>query len=175
LACDGQGIALGPTPLVVATGKGGAGRCSVIPIEGLEQALTLAYGAQSPATVKRCHAGLRRIAARLEEGDVASAGVEAVFLRFDPISRGGMAKLRNADDLLKDGTAWQDQPRVPAGETGGGQWTSEGGTAGGPNPSQAPAADTDHAPVKELQPVDVDAATSMRLPIATITTRWWRR
>jgi hypothetical protein len=46
-----------------------------------------------------------------------------------------MAKLAASSDLAKDG-AWQNEPRVPAGQPGGGQWTTGG--AASAEPASAP-------------------------------------
>ena len=69
-----DGVALGGVSLVsVWSGEGwrpSEGR----PPDQLAEILRLAYGAQSPEVVRRCHRGLKRAAAQLEAGDLARAG-----------------------------------------------------------------------------------------------------
>jgi hypothetical protein len=43
-------------------------------------------------------------------------------------------------ELEKGGTAWQDEPRIPAGQPNGGQWTTAGGAGGAPTLRAKPAA-----------------------------------
>jgi hypothetical protein len=62
----------------------------------------------------------------IEAGDFARAGVGAVLLGFPDLTPGGMAKLAEIADLEKDGAPWEDEPRIPRGQTGGGQWTVDG-------------------------------------------------
>ena len=128
LSCDEDGVSLGATWLV----RGSAGddlaqRYAVRPIAVLGDLLSVAYGRQAPGVVQRCHRGLRRVATRLELGDLPLAAIEAVMIGFPDLSPAAMAKLARVADLEKAGTAWQDQPRVAAGQHGGGQWTSDGG------------------------------------------------
>jgi hypothetical protein len=87
----------------------------------------VAYGPQSLEVVQRCYRGLKRAAAQLEDGDVTRASLEAVMIRFPDLAPQAVAKLAGLTNLQKGGTAWEDQPRVPAGQTDGGQWTADGG------------------------------------------------
>jgi hypothetical protein len=48
------------------------------------------------------------------------------LLGFPEIAPEGMAKLVHAADLRKDNPDWEDEPRVPAGNPDGGQWTTDG-------------------------------------------------
>ena len=99
--------------------------------------LGTAYGPQPSAVIDRCHRGLRRIAAQFETGDVALAGIEALMLRLPSIDPDRMAKLAVAE-YRRGGDAWQDEPRLPAGQTGGGQWTTGGGASpGGGKPERS--------------------------------------
>jgi hypothetical protein len=72
-----------------------------------------------------CH-GLARVAQLLAEGEAARACIHAVLLGFPEIPHEGMAKLARAAALRKDDDAWEDEPRVPAGNPDGGEWTSDG-------------------------------------------------
>jgi hypothetical protein len=127
LTCDAQGAALGGIPLAWAQpGTDGAPKWRVRPRGELADILGAAYRAQQATVVDRCHRGLQRIVARLETGDFALAGIEALMLRPPQIDVDGMAKLA-AMELHKAHDAWENEPRLPAGQTGGGQWTSGAG------------------------------------------------
>jgi len=64
------------------------------------------------------------------------AGVEAVMLRLPDLTPDAMAKLAAVADLEKGGAGWENEPRIPAGQTGGGQWTTNGGAAAAPKPAE---------------------------------------
>ncbi len=54
------------------------------------------------------------------------------MLRVPDLTPSAVAKLAHLADLEKRGQPWDDEPRVPAGQAGGGQWTTDdGGQAGG--------------------------------------------
>lgn len=128
LSCDGAGIALGGVPLVRVSFEGGSLRSEVRPLGELGEVLQMAYGLQSLETVRRCHRGLARAAAQLEIGDLATAGIEAVLIGLPELTSAAIAKLARRADLEKSGTAWENEPRVPAGQPDGGQWTTGGGS-----------------------------------------------
>lgn len=86
--------------------------------------------------VQRCHRGLTRAAMHLQAGDMALGAMEAVMIGFPELPQAAMAKLSAYAGVKKAGTAWQDEPRVPAGQPSGGQWTTGGANA------PAAAADT---------------------------------
>ncbi len=97
----------------------------------LESILRLAYGAQPADQLRRFHRAVVRVAAHLENQDLVLASLEAVTSGFPDLSSSALAKLAMLANLEKGGTAWQDQPRVPAGHVGGGQWTAgDDGDAG---------------------------------------------
>jgi len=131
LSCDDAGVALGGIDLArVRRDADGVSRCEVRPPAEIGHILNTAYGPQSDASVLRLHRGLRRAARWLEAGDLASAGVEAVMLGLPDLALDAITKLAVIADLEKAGnTAWRTEPRLPAGQTGGGQWTTGGGTS----------------------------------------------
>jgi hypothetical protein len=141
LACDEDGVALGSVTLVSVTlDAGGNRRCDVRRPDQITRLLNLAYGPHPEAVAERLQRGLRRVATALEEGDLAGAGIEAVMLRLPDVDAEGLSKLAAFADLEKGGTSWQDEPRVPAGQPEGGQWTAGGEAAGSPSgrrPSRA--------------------------------------
>lgn len=107
----------------------GRRRYKTIPSQAVGRVLNAAYGPPSEAVVLRLHGGLSRAAAALEAGDLCLAGIETVLLGLPDLTASALEKLVEIANLEKWGTAWQDQPRVPAGQAGGGQWTT--GDAGG--------------------------------------------
>ncbi len=66
-----------------------------------------------------------------------------------------MAKLAHAAALQKDNPNWPQEPRVPAGNPGGGDWTTDGG-AGVVDASFRPAA-TPLNPIQAMKERFVDA------------------
>jgi hypothetical protein len=51
------------------------------------------------------------------------------MLRLPELTPQAIQKLAEVADLEKAGAAWETEPRVPAGQAGGGQWTTDGGTS----------------------------------------------
>src|SRR5580704_5250175 len=135
LTCDSEGVALGGITVAWSDAEEeGQSSWKVRSSGEIGEILRRAYGSQRPEVVEQCHRGLQRVAARLHAGDLALAGVEALMLRLPRIDAEGMAKLEGLHDLRKDGDAWQDEPRVPGGQSAGGQWTT-GGASGAPTTS----------------------------------------
>jgi hypothetical protein len=83
---------------------------------------------------------LRQAAAAIEAGDLCLAGIETVLLALPDLTPSALAKLAEVVALEKGGTAWQNEPRVPAGQPDGGQWTTAGGTGGASAAGAEPAA-----------------------------------
>ena len=121
LACDRAGVALGPADLVRVSEDAGRRSYEMPPRMALARILGAAYGPQPESVVLRIHRGLRRAAAAMEAGDLCLAGIEAVLLRLPDLTRRALAEIA---ELEKSGS-WENQPRVPAGQSDGGQWTSE--------------------------------------------------
>jgi hypothetical protein len=127
LTCDDDGLALGPVLLAKAV-RDAAGRkhYRLRSPEEMAQALRLAYGPVPDRVTDRwCH-GLARVAQLLAASEDAQARIYAVLLGFPEIPPDGMAKLARAANLRKYGETWEDEPRVPAGNPDGGQWTTDG-------------------------------------------------
>ena len=141
LACDQAGVALGAVDLVrVGADAAGRRRCEVRPLQALERFLGAAYGPQREDVILRLHRGLGRAAKAIEAGDLCLAGIETVLLGLPDPSPQALAKLAEVAELEKGGTAWQDEPRVPAGQPDGGQWTTAAGAGGAPAVRAKPAA-----------------------------------
>ncbi|MFI4976380.1 MAG: AHH domain-containing protein [Caulobacterales bacterium] len=129
LACDEKGLALGGVDLArVRQDANGVAHCEVRSRGEVGQILRAAYGPQTDEVVLRLHRGLRRAAAWIEAGDLGRAGIEAVVLKLPDLAPEAMAKLAEIADLERlANTAWQTELRIPAGQTGAGQWTTGGG------------------------------------------------
>jgi hypothetical protein len=141
LACDKAGVALGAADLVrVGADAMGRRRYEVRPRQGLGRILSTAYGPQPEDAVFRLHRGLRRAASAIEAGDLCLAGIETVLLALPDLTPPALAKLAEVAELEKRGTAWEYQPRVPPGQSDGGQWTTEGGAGGARALDAKPAA-----------------------------------
>jgi Mannosyl-glycoprotein endo-beta-N-acetylglucosaminidase len=126
LACDDDGVALGPMRLVdSATDAAGRRRYRLRPASEIAEALRLAYGSASKQ-IERCQRGFARIAQLLSAGERAQACIRAVQLAFPEIAPDGMAKLAHAASLQKYNPNWEQEPRIPGGP-GGGDWTNDGG------------------------------------------------
>ena len=154
LACDKAGVALGPADLVrVGADEAGRPHCEAAPPHELGRILSAAYGPQPEDIVLRLHRGLRRAASAIEINDLCLAGIETVLLRLPNLAPSALAKLVEVADLEKWGTAWQSQPRVPEGQSGGGQWTTVGGAGSASAVEAKPAAHVSHqAPAASQKP-----------------------
>ncbi len=144
LACDDDGLALGPVPLSRHDGAGKR-RFRLRPAEELTKALRLAYGPVPAEDLARYRAGLGHIAALLEAGEGAQARIRAVQLRLPEISPEGMAKLAEDATLRKFNPDWAKQSRVPGGQSGGGQWMSGGAGSEVSDASRAPPGENQSA------------------------------
>lgn len=139
LACDENGVALGAVELVSAyLDVRGKRRCAVRSPREIGKVLGLAYGPQPDSIALRLHRGLSRAAAWIEADDLGRAGVETVMLRLPDLTPAALTKLARMENLEK-GDAWRNQPRVPPGQTGGGEWTTDGG--GAPTDGNRPVGD----------------------------------
>lgn len=95
LACDDEGVALGPVGLVEAfRDEDGALRFRSRPAREVSETLKLAYGDAVGETLARRRRGLEHIAELLTDGEEARAKLHAVLLGFPAIDHEGMAKLR---------------------------------------------------------------------------------
>jgi hypothetical protein len=131
LACDDDGVTLGPMRLVdSATDTCGRRRYRLRPAAEIAQALRLAYES-APGEIERCQRGLADIAQLLTAGERARACIHAVQLAFPAIAPEAMAKLAHAASLQKYNPNWEQEPRVPGGNLGGGDWTTDGSAGGG--------------------------------------------
>jgi hypothetical protein len=93
----------------------------------LERLLSKGYGVSVELGWRETQ--LRHVAAALNDGDVALACISLLRMQLPPLPSAGHARAMAAADglLVKDNPDWEDEPRVPAGNPDGGQWTGEGG------------------------------------------------
>jgi hypothetical protein len=136
LACDDEGLALGPVTLAKKVHDDAGGRrYRLLSLEDAIQALGLAYGQMPDPVIERRCRGLARVTQLLGTGSDALARIHAVLLGFPEIAPDGMAKLATVASLRKSNPGWEDEPRVPAGNPDGGQWTTDGDDGDRTDPS----------------------------------------
>lgn len=175
LACDDDGVALGPVSLVEAwRDEAGKLRFRAKPLAELGKAMRLAYGEAEREAIARHHRGLSRIAELLEAGQSTRARIHAVQLGFPDIDDDGMTKLARAATLRKFNPDWASEDRVADGEVGAGDWTDSGGGGGAgtkPKPKKPPPEDI---PAKKQRFVDdhlddaQKAADQLHVPVENI-------
>jgi hypothetical protein len=136
----------------VGADAAGRRRCEVRPRQGLGQILSAAYGPQLEDVILRLHRGLSRAAKAIEAGNLCLAGIETVLLSLPDLTSSALAKLAEIAELEKGGTAWQNEPRVPAGQPDGGEWTTAGGAGGASTDRDKPAAVPPHVPAPRQGP-----------------------
>ncbi len=96
LACDDDGVALGPVRLVEAVADpSGRRRYRMRPASEVAEALRLAYGS-TPDEIERWRRCLARVTQLLTAGERAQACIQAVLLAFPAVAPEGMAKLARA-------------------------------------------------------------------------------
>lgn len=158
LACDEDGLALGPVILAKAfRDTAGHRRYLSRPPEDMARLFRLAYGPVPDRVMERWCRGLARVVQLLASGEDARARLHAVLLGFPEIAPDGMAKLARAAGLRKYGDAWEDEPRVPAGNPDGGQWTTDGGDAETADAGITPAAYRTSDDIQAMKERFVDA------------------
>ncbi len=154
LACDEDGVALGPMPLVEAVSDEAGRRCyHMCPAEEIVRAFRLAYGS-AVDEIERYKKGLVRITQWLSAGEEVQARIEAVLLALPEILPAGMAKLAEAAALRKANPNWPEEPREPAGAPEGGEWTSDDGERVATPLVQPAAAQTNDVRAKKERFVD---------------------
>jgi hypothetical protein len=121
LCCDRAGVALGPITLIAPR----QGRYRLRSVKEIAEAFAIAYGPKPPKIFTRWHAGLDRVAKALDQGRDALAAIAAVQTGFPAIVPEVMAKLAlSLSPLAK--VFNPDEPRLPAGDPAGGEWTGDG-------------------------------------------------
>ena len=161
LICDEDGVALGAVSLATArSAAAGARHCAVRSPYEIDEILRTIYGPQPSGVVSRLHRGLHRTAAWIEAGDLGRAGVEALMLGLPELSPEAIRKLDEIASLEKRNSAWQTEPRIPAGQPSGGQWTTGGGAA-----AVVPV-----RPVRAVGGIEHEASAAAPLPASSSAT-----
>ena len=97
LACDKDGVALGPVALVTAQKfANGKTHYRLRPSKELDDIFALAYGPKPPGTFARWHEGLNRVAKALDQGQAALTAISAVQLGLPEIAPERMEKLAHS-------------------------------------------------------------------------------
>jgi hypothetical protein len=104
----------------------GRRRYRMRPSAKIVETLRLAYGPMADHITERRCRSLTRVMELLSAGEDARARIHAVLLGFPEIAPEAMAKLARAAGLEKYNPDWEDQSRVPPGNSDGGQWTGDG-------------------------------------------------
>jgi hypothetical protein len=96
----------------------------------LQRLLAIGYG--EPFELGSRIALLRQVANALNDGELALASIALLQMRLPPLPSADHARaIAKAHGLLlKENPDWADEPRVPAGNPDGGEWTTEDGDAG---------------------------------------------
>ena len=159
LACDESGLALGPIALSRKLCDPYRGvQYRLLPVDEMKQILRIAYGSVHGAVIERRCRGIARATQLLNTGSDALARIHAVLLAFPEISPDGMAKLAAVASLRKYNP---DEPRVPAGNPDGGQWTSGGDGGGTPQTSAGGASPLLGAAIGAIASDAITAAGSL--------------
>jgi mannosyl-glycoprotein endo-beta-N-acetylglucosaminidase len=128
----------------------------------LERLLSTGYGI--PFAPGRRAAQLHYVAESLNNGDLALACISLVRMQLPPLPSAGHAlAMAMADGLVvKYNPDLEDEPRVPAGNPDGGQWTS-GGAGGDAAHIEPAAARVDETQAKKERFVDAHLADAERI------------
>lgn len=146
------------------------------PRDGATLARLLAIGYGATFELEWRAAQLRGVTAALNEGDLVLAGISLVQMQLPALPCAGNARaMAIADGLLgKYNPDWGDEPRVPAGNPDGGQWTDgDGGDSQDASVTPA-AARTDATQAKKERFVDAHLADAqmgaarLRVPVENI-------
>ncbi len=139
-----RGAFVGPGVALVEAEPDAIGRAHFRPrpVAQLDALLAKAYGVQIDCA--RLEGHLRAVARALNDGDLARAAIALLHARLPPLPDDAAAeRLAKADNALR---AWlvewrevrvgvaktnynPDEPRVPKGQPGAGQWTADGASA----------------------------------------------
>jgi len=137
VAVDADGAMLGPDFILVRRIAQGY-RC-ITADEATAVQDFLLDGREPDWLFRQC----RRIAKALDNGEIALAQIIGLHIPIGDLDGGQLGRLARAAPLIKANFD-PDQSRIPAGQPGGGQWTSEGESAAeGPDGSTGPTGGSD--------------------------------
>lgn len=121
IAVDTAGAMLGPDCVLVHRTAQGC-RCIGRDEAAVLQHFLYADAVEPDWLFEEC----RRIAKALDNGEIALAQIYGLRIPIDGLDSGSLARLGAAAPLIKANFN-PDEPRVPAGQPGGGEWTTDGG------------------------------------------------
>jgi hypothetical protein len=133
LTCDHRGLDLAGIPLLSRAG----GRFRPRPRHHLTRLLTKAY--RTSIDTGSVTKGLQAVADALNDGEIARAMIAAVQLKLPPLDWHGAVRILRTENALAKYDFNPDEPRLPAGQPGGGEWTTGGGSSSEAAESPAPA------------------------------------
>lgn len=122
IAVDADGATLGPDCMLVRRTPAGFRCLDPAAADALQKA-ALGFGPEPDWLFEQC----RRIAEALVKGDVALAQIDGLRIPIGDLDDAALRKLAATARLIKAGFD-PNQPRVPAGNPDGGQWTDAGGS-----------------------------------------------
>ena len=123
ICVDANGAMLGPDCILVHRTAQGFRCVDRGEAAALQDAL-LAEGLESDWLFGQC----RRIAKALDAGETALAQIFGLRIPVDDLDRGKLKRLATAAPFIRANFN-PDEPRVPAGQAGGGEWTAGSGAA----------------------------------------------
>ncbi len=136
----------------------------------------LAAGFGVPFRLDRRYAQLEHVARALNQGNLALACISLVRMQLPPLPSAAHARaMADADEVLaKENPNWEHEPRVPAGNPDGGQWTDQAGDEGDETGTQPVAGRADDTQARKERFIDAhlsDAAAVARqfgIPVENI-------
>jgi hypothetical protein len=134
ITVDPDGAMLGPDCILVRRAADGY-RCVSRGEAGALQEFLFGDGMGSGWFFGQC----RRIAKALDSQEIALAQIFGLRIPLDALDRERLRRLALAAPFIKANFN-PDEPRIPAGQTGGGEWTTTGGAGGAPAIGAKPVA-----------------------------------
>jgi hypothetical protein len=128
----------------------------------IERLLGRGYG--GPFKLNWRYQQLGYVAKALNEGNLALASISLLRMQLAPLlsEKHALAMARVDGVLAKENPEWENEPRVPAGNIGGGEWTSNGGDAADAS-IQPAAAQGDDTQARKKRFVDAHLADAQKL------------
>lgn len=133
LAIDERGVMLGPVRLIRAARKQiGSRRFEPCPPVEVAETLAVAFSDNVLFDLEARLHQLRIAAQALSDGAITRAHIALAFLRLPALINEARDRLEKLAAIRKYNPNVAEEARVPAGETGGGRWSDDGGgDAGG--------------------------------------------
>jgi hypothetical protein len=143
--CDEGGVFIGPGIALVARRPDDQGQMRFAPLPVAHLSKVLSSGYDEPVDAGPLLPGLARVAAALENGDLALANIALVHLRIAPFANALNAEMAGITDrLLKADWDEEEHPRYPGGadEGKGGQFAPKDASVGATTATAAAATGT---------------------------------